>query len=91
LPELRLSVNVNRLWFRKTDVLETLRVQGDIGNSIGLDYSAALTYRPDFIQNVVFRLSGAALEPGDGFRALYDNNEDRDLYYSVLFNAVLTY
>jgi len=91
LPQLRLSVNVNRLWFRKTDVIETLRVQGSIGNSIGWDYSTALTYRPDFIQNVVFRLSGAALEPGDGFRALYNNNEDRDLYYSVLFNAVLTY
>ena len=91
LPELRLSVNVNRLWFHKTDVIEALRVQGDIGKSIGWDYSAAVTYRPDFIQNVVFRLSGAALEPGDGFRALYDNNEDRDLYYSVLFNAVLTY
>ena len=91
LPELRVSVNLNRLWFHKTDTLEALRVQGSIDRSIGWDYSAALTYRPDFIQNIVFRLSGAALEPGGGFRALYDNDEDRDLYYSVLFNAVLSY
>jgi hypothetical protein len=91
LPELRLTVNVNRLWFHKTDTLEALRVQGSIDRSIGWDYSGALTYRPDFIQNIVFRLSGAALEPGGGFRALYDNNEGRDLYYSVLFNAVLSY
>jgi len=84
-------VNLNHLWFHKTDTLEALRVQGDIGRDIGWDYSAAVIYRPTFIQNVVLRLSGAALEPGDGFRALFDNNEDRDLYYSVLFNAVLTY
>ncbi|XMO97897.1 hypothetical protein ABFZ83_05060 [Hyphococcus sp. DH-69] len=91
LPELRISLNANRLWFHKTDTLEALRVQGDIDNSIGWDLSSAAIYRPGFIQNVVLRLSGAALKPGDGFNALYDNNEKRDLYYSVLFNVVLSY
>ena len=91
LPELRVSVNLNHLWFQITDTLEALRVQGAIDNDIGWDASSAVIYRPDFIQNVVFRLSGAALRPGEGFKALYDNNENRDLYYSVLFNVVLTY
>lgn len=91
LPELRISANINHLWFHKTETLEALRVQGAIEADIGWDYSAAVIYRPTFIQNVVLRLSGAALEPGNGFRALFDNNEDRDLYYSVLFNAVLSY
>lgn len=91
LPELRISFNANRLWFQKTDTLEALRMQRNIDNSIGWDISSAAIYRPTFVQNVVLRLSGAALKPGDGFKALYDNNENRDLYYSVLFNVVLSY
>lgn len=91
LPQLRASFNVNRLWFHKTEPLENLRIQGNIENDIGWDYSAALIYRPGFIQNFVFRLSGAALDPGDGFKQLFSNSERDGLYYSVLFNAVLTY
>lgn len=90
-PALRLSLNANHLWFDETAPLEDLRQQADIASDIGWDLSAAATYRPGFIQNVVLRLSGAALAPGDGFSALYENSERDDLYYSVLFNAVLTY
>jgi hypothetical protein len=91
LPPLRLSFNVNHLWFHKTDTIEALRMQGDIGRDIGWDVSAAATYRPGFIQNVVFRLSAATLLPGDGFDDLFTNTERDSQYYSVLFNAVLTY
>ena len=91
LPQLRASFNVNHMWFHKTETLENLRIQGNIDNDIGWDYSAALIYRPGFIQNFVFRLSGAALDPGEGFRQLFSNSERRGLYYTVLFNAVLTY
>ncbi len=91
LPPLRISFNANHLWFHKTDTLEALRVQGAIDNDIGWDISSAVIYRPKFIQNLVFRLSGAALVPSDGFRDLFDSNERDDLYYSVLFNAVLSY
>ncbi|MEO1251849.1 MAG: hypothetical protein AAFW81_05830 [Pseudomonadota bacterium] len=90
-PPLRVSFNANHLWFHKTETLETLRVQGPIQRDIGWDFSSAVIYRPGFIQNVVLRLSGAMLRPGDGFHDLFDENEDRGLYYSVLFNAVLTY
>lgn len=90
-PEFRLSLNANHLWFHRPDSLEPLRMQGDIGKDIGWDLSAAAIYRPGFIQNFVFRLSGAALFAGDGFRDIYAAQDGRDTYYSVLFNAVLTY
>ncbi len=90
-PPLRVSFNANHMWFHRTDPMEALRIQGDIDREIGWDVSSAVIYRPGFIQNLVFRLSGAALRPGDGFKQLFDNEEDKDLYYSVLFNAVLTY
>lgn len=91
LPQLRLSANVNHLSFVETSSLEALRVQGNIDKAIGWDVSAAAIYRPGFIQNFVFRLSAAALAPGDGFKDLYDNKDRRDGYFSVLFNAVLSY
>lgn len=91
MAPLRISVNANRLWFHKTNTLEALRVQGNIDRDIGWDFSGSVIYRPGFIQNVVLRLSGAGLRPGDGFQDLFDDHERRGIYYSVLFNAVLTY
>jgi hypothetical protein len=91
LPELRLSMNANRLWFATTKVLDTLRMQEGIDRSIGWDLSAALIYRPFLTQNVVLRLSGAMLLPGRGFKELFDSAEGDKRYYSVLTNIVLTY
>jgi hypothetical protein len=42
-------------------------------------------------QNVVLRLSGAVLLPGDSFEQLYGATNTDGYYYSVLANAVLTY
>lgn len=91
LPELRFSMNANRLWFASTKVLDALRMQEGIDRSIGWDLSAALTYRPFLTQNVVMRLSGAVLLPGKGFKELFDSAEGNKRYYSVLTNVVLTY
>lgn len=96
LPQLRLSTNVNSLWFANTTVLETLRNQGEIEKHIGYDLSAALTYRPFQTQNVVFRLSGALFIAGLGFKDLFVSSADptgtgKDIYYSVLGNLVLAY
>lgn len=90
-PELRLSFNVNHLRFDDTSSLQFLRNQGSIDNEIGWDLSAALIWRPLFIQNLVFRASGAMLIAGDGFSQLYATDRDEDVFYSVLFSAVLTY
>ena len=91
LPSLRVSANANHLDFAKTGVLESLRHQGEVGHDIGWDLSTAAIWRPGFIQNVVLRLSGAVLLPGEGFNDLFDNADRRDAYYSVLLNAVVTY
>jgi len=88
-PETRLALNVNGLWFENTSVLSAARNQGSIDNFIGTDISLALTWRPFMIQNVVMRVSGAALIPGRGYEQLMGRNED--LGYSVLFNLVLSY
>jgi hypothetical protein len=90
-PQFRISANLNHLWFHKTDVLEALRVEGSIPSDIGFDLSAAAIWRPKFTQNLVFRLSGAVLEKGDGFKDLFDNFDGDKRYISVLFNAILTY
>lgn len=87
-PETRVSVNVNQLWFDHTATLETLRNQRPIGREIGTDFSVAWIWRPKFHQNIVWRLSAAALEPGDGLADLYGSDET---FYTVLGNLILTY
>jgi len=88
-PRSRVSGNLNELWFDNTATLEAARQQAHIGRSIGTDASVAWIYRPFFTQNIVLRLSGAALRPGSGFKGLYGT--DHSLYYSVLANVILTY
>jgi hypothetical protein len=90
-PRFRLSLNANHMWFAKTATLEALRVEGSIPKDIGWDLSAAAIYRPKAIQNVVFRLSGAVLDTGKGFKDLFDSANRADRFYSVLFNAIVSF
>ena len=87
-PELRVSTNVNQLWFDTTETLEVARQQADIDTEIGTDISVSAIYRPLFTQNIVLRGSAAVLEPGDGYEQLFG---DDDTAYSVLFNLVFRY
>jgi hypothetical protein len=91
LPELRLSTNLNHLWFANTSVLQALRNEGSIPKDIGWDISAAAIYRPKFTQNLVFRASAAVLQSGDGFRDLFANSDGDKRYVSILLNAILTF
>lgn len=90
-PELRVSGNANHLWFENTATLQALRVEGSIPKTIGWDLSAAAIWRPKTTQNLVFRLSAAALLPGKGFRDLFDNSDGHRNYYSVLANIIVAY
>lgn len=90
-PEFRLSTNANHLWFQNTATLQALRMEGSIPRDIGWDLSTAAIWRPRANQNMVFRLSAAALLPGSGFRDLFDNVNDNRNYYSVLGNVILSY
>lgn len=87
LPELRLSANLNSLFFDNTAVLEAARNQTDIDKAIGTDFSLSVIYRPWMSQNIVLRASFATLLPGDGFDALFPN-EDAGYF---LFNATFNY
>jgi len=91
LPQLRLSTNINHLWFANTAVLRELRTEGSIPKSLGWDLSSALIWRPSMVQNAIVRLSGAVFDPGKGFADLVTNSRGDDRYYSVLFNVILTY
>lgn len=91
LPQLRFSTNLNHLWFENTATLRELRNEGSIPKSIGWDLSGALIWRPGMVQNAVFRLSGAVFDPGKGFSDLFTNSRGDDRYYSVLFNAILSF
>jgi hypothetical protein len=86
-PTLRASINANYLLFADTASLEAARMQAGIDREIGLDLSLALTWRPLASQNIVVRLSGAALIPGSGFKDLYGSGTP----YSILGNVVFTY
>jgi hypothetical protein len=86
-PKIRVSLNANQLWFDDTAVLEAARNQGSIDTSIGQDLSLSITYRPFTSQNVVLRLAGSMLVPGDGYQQLYGS----DTPYSVLANLILAY
>jgi hypothetical protein len=90
-PTLRLSANANHLWFANTSSLKVLRSEGSIPKDIGFDLSAAVIWRPKATQNIVGRLSVAALKPGKGFKDLFTNRPRNKQYYSVLANVILTY
>ncbi|NKC16356.1 MAG: hypothetical protein GKR94_30360 [Gammaproteobacteria bacterium] len=86
-PQLRFSTNLNHIWFADTATVEVARNQGPIEPEIGFDLSGALIYRPFATQNIVMRLSGAALIPGTGYEQLFGD----DVAYSVLGNVILMY
>lgn len=87
LPELRVSANLNHLSFADTAVLEVARAQANIDKDIGWDASVSFIYRPLMSQNIVLRLSGAVLLPGNGYKQLYGDENA----YSVLGNVILAY
>ena len=90
---MRISTNFNNLRFEDTSNLQVLRNQGEIDEEIGWDLSAAVIWRPLFIQNIVMRLSGAALIPGPGFKDLFATSQggDDEILYSILANGTLTF
>ncbi|MBS0332362.1 MAG: hypothetical protein JSS35_06310 [Proteobacteria bacterium] len=91
MPRLRLTTNVNHVWFDNTQVLQTLRDEGTIPRDLGWDYSLSLIYRPKMTQNVILRGSLAVFDPNSGFRDLFTNSSGDNRYYSVLLNAILNF
>jgi len=88
MPTFRVSLNANSLWFEDTTVLQVVRNQGPIDEHIGYDVSASLTYRPMMSQNIVVRASYATLLAGDGFDALFMDDDDPGYF---MLNATFAY
>jgi hypothetical protein len=87
LPVLRLSANLNDLYFATTQVLEVARNQGGIERHLGEEASVAATWRPLDTQNIILRAAYAHLFPGAGYRQLFPRRSPS----SVLFNVTFTY
>ena len=90
-PTVRVSMNANHLWFANTSTLQELRNEGSIPKDIGWDLSLSTVWRPKATQNIVVRLSAAALLPGKGFQDLFDNSQRHSKYLSVLLNTVFAF
>jgi len=90
-PQVRISANLNHLWFENTSSLQVLRSEGSIPRDIGWDLSLAGIWRPKATQNIVGRLSAAVLVPGAGFKDLFDNKQRDDIYVSILANMILSF
>ncbi|MCA3255644.1 MAG: hypothetical protein INF91_08520, partial [Alphaproteobacteria bacterium] len=90
-PEVRLTTNLNHLWFENTSVIKVLRMEGTIPREIGWDASLSAIYRPRMNQNLVFRASAAVFDPGKGFGDLFAKTSGGQRFISVLFNATLSY
>ena len=87
LPELRISLDANQIWFDETAVLDAVLGKQNIASNFGQDLSIAAIYRPFASQNLIFRLSAATLLPGQGYKDIYDGRTP----YSILTNIILTY
>jgi hypothetical protein len=91
LPQLRISGNINHIWFADTAVIRALRQQGTVSNNLGWDYSIATIWRPRMTQNLIFRLSGSVFVPDTGFNNLLTSVGRDQAYYAVLFNTVYAF
>ncbi len=87
MPELKVSLQANQIWFDETATLEAVLGEQDIANNIGLDLSLAATYRPLATQNLILSLSAATLLPGQGYRDIYDGR----MAYSIFANIIVSY
>ena len=91
LPTLRVTTNINHVWFADTSVIRALRQQGYVSDDMGWDYSVSTIWRPRMTQNIIFRLSGSIFSPGAGFNDLLTTIGHDSTFYSILLNTVLTF
>jgi hypothetical protein len=86
-PVLRMSLDVNHLWFDQTGTLATILGSANIPRNLGTDLALDLFYRPFNSQNVVVRLSAAELLATPAARPLVGGSAP----FSAFGSLVLTY
>jgi hypothetical protein len=83
-PKWRVSLDANQLWFDQPAVLAALMLR-PIPRNFGAEFAVNAFWRPFSNQNVILRMSNAALRRGPGYRALYDHGTP---YSSFVFLTV---
>ena len=86
-PRLRLTLDVNQLWFAQVAPLALVTGRTGLEKNIGQDISLDAFFRPFDSQNLIVRFAGAVLDPGRGYRSLYGSGTP----YSFFMNLVITY
>jgi hypothetical protein len=76
-PKCTLITNYNLVWFDKTAVLQQFLFQGNIDRFVGFDIGYGLEYRPLASENLKFIGGIQMLIPGQGFRDIYNNFDNR--------------
>ena len=92
-PELRVSANVNHLWFAQhRDAPGAAQRGHDPAATSAGTVSAAAIWRPQADpEHRLPRCPARCSQPGEGFRDLFANSNRDRRYYSVLLNAILSY
>jgi len=76
-PKLKMINNANVLVFDSTAVLERFLFDGNLHKDIGVDLSTGFEYKPLLSENIVMTFGVSTLIPGQGFRDLYNNFDNR--------------
>jgi hypothetical protein len=84
LPELKLVTNASYLQFDQVGPLEVARQDGSIDQEIGVDLSAGVIYRPFLNNNVQLRAGAACLLPGSGYKNLFGDRVNYDVFTNVI-------
>jgi hypothetical protein len=83
-PRWRISFDANQVWFDQPGVLADLMLR-PVPRNFGAEFAVNAFWRPFSNQNVILRMSNAALMRGPGYKALYDGGMP---YSSFVFLTV---
>ena len=87
-PKWRGQTGVNYLRFDETEVLEAYLELPKVEHEIGVEFFVGTQFRPLLTNNVIFNVGASALEPGDGFQRMF---QDDEMLYTVFFQTILTF
>ena len=86
-PKTRVILNASYIMFDNSDSLQVLLHDNKLGNTLGLDYSIAVQYRPFLNQNAIFSAGFAAFQPLGGYKDIFQT----DMQYSIFLGMTWTY
>jgi hypothetical protein len=84
-PRWRVSVDANQLWFDQPNALSALLQRPLRSKAIGTEFAVNSFWRPWNNQNLILRVSAAALVPGAGYRELYTGGQPYSVFAFLLF------